>query len=165
MSEVPPLHGGFDHEGEMVAIAWLIAHAVVGATRTIATVELFIFEEELGGMDEGRVHLIIYRARSEDMIDALPLALIAVCASDTVFPSGISRKIIKTMTVNLLEDVAIRAVVEVAGYDEVGIRRDGMDGVYRLAKAICNGLTEGTAVTLATIATGEMDDEDMKRVT
>ena len=47
----------------MIAIAWLIAHAVVGAAGTIATIELFIFKEKLRGMDEGSVHLIIYLSK------------------------------------------------------------------------------------------------------
>ena len=121
-----------DDKGEVIAVAWLIAHAVVSTARAIATVELFIFKEELGGMDEGSVHLIIYIRAGKDMIDALPLALITIGATDTVLSLRLLSKITETMPIDLLEDRAIRTVVEVTGYNEFGIWRDGMDGVYRL---------------------------------
>ena len=72
----------------MVAVAGLVAHAVVCAARTETAIQGFVFEEKLGRMDEGSIHLIIYRRRAEDVVDALPLALITVSASDTVLTSG-----------------------------------------------------------------------------
>ena len=81
----------FHHEGEMVAVGWLVAHAVVGAARAVATVALLVFEQELRGMDDRLFHLIIYMRAGEDMVDTLPLALIAVGAFDVVLtPPAIS---------------------------------------------------------------------------
>ena len=116
----------------MIAVAWLIAHAVVGATRAIATIEFFIFEEKKRGMNAGTFHLIIYRARREDVVDTLPLALIAISTFNTIITMRILREVIKTVPTDLLEDRAIRTVVEIPSYDESGIWRDGMDGIYRL---------------------------------
>ena len=59
----------------MVAVAGLIAHAIVSASGPEAAVELFIFKQELRSVDKSRIHLIIYRTRSEDMVDTPPLAL------------------------------------------------------------------------------------------
>jgi hypothetical protein len=43
----------------MIAVAWLVAHTVVGAARTHAAVACFVFKQKLRSMDEGRFHLII----------------------------------------------------------------------------------------------------------
>ena len=49
----------FNHEGQVVAVARLVAHAVVGTAGTVATVEFFIFEQKCRRMDKSRIHLII----------------------------------------------------------------------------------------------------------
>ena len=98
------------------------------------------------------------------MIDALPLALIAISASDTVFPLCLFSKIPKAMLTDLLKDRAIRAVVEVASNEDLCIGGYGMDRIDRLAETVSNCLAEGTAVTFATIATGQMNYKDMKSV-
>ena len=148
----------------MVAIARLVAHAVIGAAGTVAAIEFFLFEEELRGMDESRVHLIIYIRGAEDVVDALPLAFIAVSASHTVGTRGIFCKVMEAVLADLVEKVAVWAIVEVASHQELGFRRDGSDGVDGLAEAVCGGLTERTAITFATEATGQMNDKDVERV-
>ena len=46
----------------MVAEAFLLEfHAFVGTAGHVAAIELILLQQELGGMDENRVHLIIYR--------------------------------------------------------------------------------------------------------
>ena len=48
----------------MVAEAFLLEfHALVGAAGEIAAIELILFHQELVGMDEDRIHLIIYMGR------------------------------------------------------------------------------------------------------
>lgn len=148
----------------MIAITRLITHAIVGATGTEAAVEFFIFEKEFRGMDEGRIHLIIYIRAGEDVIDTLPLAFVTVGAFDTVFAMGISREIMQPMTVYLLEDITVRSIVEVACDDEVGIWRDGMDGVDGLAKASCGCLPEGPTIAFAAITARQMHYKNMKCV-
>ena len=56
----------------------LIVHALVGATGKIAPIELVLLQQELGGMDKDILHLIIYIRRHQDMVEAVPLALIAI---------------------------------------------------------------------------------------
>ena len=55
------------------------------------------------------------------MIDTLPLALITVGAFDTIFASGFFREILNAMLTDLLEDRAIRTVVEVASDEDLCI--------------------------------------------
>lgn len=51
-------------EGEMVAEAFLLEfHALVGAAGHKAAIELILFQQELGGMNEHCIHLIIYIRR------------------------------------------------------------------------------------------------------
>ena len=106
----------------MVAEAGLITHAVIGATWTDAAVEFFIFKQEFRRVDIGRIHLIIYWSTGEDMVDTLPLALIAVGASDTIRAMSRLRKILEPMLTDLLEDVAVRPIVKIAGNQNTGIR-------------------------------------------
>ena len=45
----------------MVAEAFLLElHAFVGTAGHVAAIELILFQEELGGVDEYRIYLIIY---------------------------------------------------------------------------------------------------------
>ena len=48
-----------NNERKMIAVAWLVAHTVVGAARTHAAVACFVFKQKLRSMDEGLFHLII----------------------------------------------------------------------------------------------------------
>ena len=111
-----------DDKGEVIAVAWLIAHAVVSTARAIATIAFFIFKEEFGGMYESRIHLIVYRARRKDVINTLPLTLIAVCATDTVLSLRLFSKITEAMLIDLLEDRTISPIVEITSYQYLSIR-------------------------------------------
>lgn len=105
----------------MVAVARLITHAIVCTAGTKATIEFFVFEEELWCMDTGTFHLIIYIRAGEDMVYALPLALIAISASDPILSLCLFRKITNTMLADLLEDRTIRPIVEITGNQYLSI--------------------------------------------
>ena len=111
----------------MIAVAWLIAHAVVGATRAIATIEFFIFEEKKRGMDACTFHLIIYRARRENVIDTLPLALIAISASHTILSFGIFCQIVEAMLTDLMKNRTIWTIVEITSNEYVSIWNLNLD--------------------------------------
>ena len=149
----------------MVTITWLVAHAVVGATGTEATVEFFVFEEELRSVDVSRVHLIIYIRGAKDVVDTLPLTLVAIGALNTICASGIFCEVADTLTTDLLEHRTVRTVVEVAGNEDLGICGNGTDGVQRLTEAVSHNLAKGATIAFTPIATGGMNHEDMERIT
>ena len=76
------------------------------------------------------------------MVDTLPLALVAIGAFYTICASGILRQVADTLAADLLEHRTVRAVVEVAGNEDLGIRGDGADRVQRLTEAVSHSPTE-----------------------
>ena len=148
----------------MVAVAGLVAHTVIGTARTVAAVELFIFKQELRSVDKSRIHLIIYRTRSEDMVDTPPLALITVSASDTILSFCSLRKIQYTVLTNLLEGWTIHFIIEIACNQNLRIGLQILNGINGLTKAISNDLSEGTAVAFAPITARSMNKKDMQRI-
>lgn len=98
-------------------------------------------------MDDGLFHLIIYMWAGKDMVDTLPLALITVGASDIMITKSILSEVVQTVLRELLENIAVRAIVEVAGDEEVGIGRKGTDRVDGLTETVYGSLTEGMAVS------------------
>ena len=149
----------------MVAVAGLIAHAIVSASGPEAAVELFIFKQELRSVDKSRIHLIIYRTRSEDMVDTPPLALITVSASDTILSFCSLRKIQDAVLADLTESRTISTIVEIASNQNLGLGVQAMDRINRLAQAISHDFAEGTAIALTSISTGCMNHKNMKCVT
>ena len=73
----------------MITIAWLVTHAVIGAMRTIPAIFLFFLKQKQRGMDVGRDYLFIYRGTGKDMVDALPLAFVAVSTANAMVVAGI----------------------------------------------------------------------------
>ena len=140
----------------MVAETRLIAHTVIGAARTVATIFVFFFKQELGSVDIGRIHLIYYCRGAKDVVDALPFTLIAVSAAHPILPSGILRHVAKAMVSDVLQHRTVGTVVEVTGYNNMGIGGMGLQRVYRLAQTIGYSLTERTAMTLTSVSAGRM---------
>jgi len=112
----------FDDEGKMVAIARLVAHAVIGAARTVAAIFLIFLKQKQRGMDVGRVHLFIYRTGTQDMVYAAPRAFIAVGSQDAVLPTGILGEVAQAVLGQASEQRAIVRIVEIARYQEMGLR-------------------------------------------
>lgn len=73
-------------------------------------------------MDTRCFHLIIYMRTTENVINALPLALIAVSSFDAIGTTCILSEITKTMLTNLLEYRTVRAIIEVTGYQKIRLR-------------------------------------------
>ena len=115
-------------------------------------------------MDKSSVHLIIYRARRKDVIDTLPLTLIAVCASDSILSLSIFCKVQDAVLADLTDSRTISTVVEIASNQNKCLGGQAMDRINRLTKTICHDFAERTAIPLSPIATGGMHDKDMKCV-
>ena len=116
----------------MIAIAWLIAHAVIGTAGPIATVEFLIFEQKLRGVNKSRVHLIIYRARRKDVIDTLPLTLVTIGASDTILSLSLFCKTQDAVLADLTESRTISTIVEITGNQNKCLGVHTLDGINRL---------------------------------
>ena len=112
----------FDDEGKMVAIAGLVAHAVIGAARTVAAIFLFFLKQKQGGMDVGRVHLFIYRTGTQDMVYATPCTFIAVGSLDAVLSTGILGEVAQAVLGEASEQRAIGLIVEIARNQKMGLR-------------------------------------------
>ena len=116
-------------------------------------------------MNIGSVNRYIYRARAQDVVNAFPLAFIAICTLDAIHARGILRKISHTVLLtDALHDFAIGILIEIASYQYAGIGRNSIDGIYSSTQPAGNCLTERAAVMLTAIATGSVDDKDVKRI-
>ncbi len=98
------------------------------------------------------------------MIDALPFALVAVCASNPILSLFIFCKIPDTMLTDLTEGRTISTVVEIAGNQNKCPSVQALDRINRLTKTICYNLTERAAIALSPIAARRMNHKDMKCV-
>ena len=98
------------------------------------------------------------------MIEASPLALIAVGAARTILSPCVTRQIAHTATLYLLQGWTISSVIKVSSNENTGIRRHSMQRVERLAEPTGYSLTKRTAVALATIAAWGVYDIDVQRV-
>ena len=67
-----------DDEREMVAEATLIAVAIIGTEGLYATVLFVFFKEEGGVVDVDSIDRIAQSGTNKDMVDALPLAFVAI---------------------------------------------------------------------------------------
>ena len=99
------------------------------------------------------------------MVDALPLSLIAISAMYTFRSFCLLRDIMKTMTTDSLQNLTLCAIVEVSCYQNLGLRRNGIDRIHSLTKTIGSSLTERTTITLTTKTTGQMNHKHMERIT
>ena len=95
------------------------------------------------------------------MVDALPLARIAVGTLGAMCATGSTADVMQSMLLQKLKRGTIGIVVEVAGDNDLGMRRqlaDDTDNAPHDLEAV------GTCGALTSIAAGGMDDEDMKGV-
>ena len=110
----------------MVAETLLLEfHAFVGAAGHEAAIELILLQQELGGMDEDRVHLIIYRGRHDNIIQTVPLALIAIGTLHPIAALRLLGDIFQVVTGNVLYGRRVVVVVKIAADQDSGIRRNG----------------------------------------
>lgn len=70
---------------------------------------------------------------AKDVIEASPLALIAVGTSRAVLSPCVTRQIAHTATLYLLQGGTIGSVIKVSSNENTGIRRHSMQRVERLA--------------------------------
>jgi hypothetical protein len=68
------------------------------------------------------------------------------------------------VTSDLTDKQTVLIVIEIAGNEDVSIGMECLKGINSLAETVSNSLTEGTAVTLATITAGGVDNEHMQGV-
>ena len=66
------------------------------------------------GGDVSRIYLIIYSAGTEHVVNAAPLALIPVSATNAVLPTGIAGEVAQPVTAYEAQGWAVGSVVEVA---------------------------------------------------
>ena len=110
----------------MVAETRLIAHTVIGAAWTVATIFLFFFKQKLRSVDIGRIHLIYYCRGAKDVVNVLPFALITVSARHPILPVGILRQVEKSMAGDVLQHRTVGTIVEVSSNNNMGIGRNGL---------------------------------------
>ena len=114
----------------------LIVHALISTTGKITSVKLVLFQEEFGGMDKDILHLIIYIRRNQNMIEAVPLTLVAIGSSNAVTARSILADILQVVLADTLQGRRVVVVVEVATDQNLGVRRNGPDGVHCRQQAI-----------------------------
>ena len=149
----------------MVAEALLLEfHAFVGTAGHEAAIELILLQQELGGMDKRRVHLIIYRRRYDNMIQTVPLALIAIGALHPITAPCLLGDILQIVTGNVLNGWGVVIVIEVAADQDPCIGCDGPDGIHSLQQTVGSLHTERTSSFLATMTTWGMDYKDVQRI-
>ena len=114
----------------MVAVAWLIAHAIIGSTGTPSTIARFFLKQEAWSVNIDRINKTHDSGGAKDMIEAPPLSLIAVGATSAVLSQSMTGQITDiTTTFNLLQSRTVSGIVEVTGYENMGLRRTGTERV------------------------------------
>ena len=98
------------------------------------------------------------------MINTLPLALIAIGASNTILASGIFCQISEVMLTDLSEGRTISPIIKITGDENLGFGTQVLDGIYRLTKTICYHFPERTTITLTAIPAGRMNNKYMQRI-
>ena len=146
----------------MIAEALLLEfHAFVGTAGHKAAIELILLQQELGGMDKNRVHLIIYRGRHDDMIQTVPLALIAIGALHPITALCLLGDILQVVTGNVLHGWGVVIVIEVAADQDPGVRCDGPDGIHGLQQTVGSLHTERTSSLLTTVTARRVNHKDV----
>lgn len=153
-----------DDKRQVVAVARLVLHAAIGAAGLEAAIQFFLLKQELWSVNIGGIHLMIYGARTEDVVDAAPLPLIAIGSADTMQAASLLRQVAQAVLEDTSKNGTVSLVVEVASYQNMGIGRKHKDGVDSHAETVGHSLTERAAVAFAAVAAGSMDDKDMQRV-
>jgi len=115
-------------------------------------------------MDESRVHLIIYIKGAKDMVDTLPLALIAVAPTNAILSLGIFRQVQNTVLTDLTESRTFSTVIKITCNQNLCLGIQTRDGIKRLAKAVYRCLTEGPTIAFAAITARQMHYKNMKCV-
>ena len=146
----------------MVAETLLLEfHAFVGTAGHEAAIELILLQQELGGMDEDRVHLIIYRRRHNDMIQTVPLALIAIGTLHPIAALRLLGDIFQVVTGNVLNGWGVVIVIEVAADQDPCIGCDGPDGIHSLQQTVGSLHTERTSSFLTTVTARRVNHKDV----
>ena len=145
----------------MVAETTLITIAIEGAEGFLAP-ELFIFfQEERGIVDVGLGNTMEQRGADQDVVDALPPALIAIGALSAMSALRLSCDVMQSGGDEILESRTVSIVVEIACHNDFGVGRQRADNTHQ---PFGNNSTIGTCSPFATKATGGMDDKDVERV-
>ena len=98
------------------------------------------------------------------MVNTLPLALIAIGASNTILASGIFCQISEVMLTDLSESRTISPITKITSDENLRFGTLVPDRIYRLTKAICYHFPERTTITLTAIPTGRMNNKYMQRI-
>ena len=145
----------------MVAITGLIAHTLIGTTWSPTSIARFFFQQETRRMNKHRINNTHNSGGAKDMVEAPPLAFIAVGATCAILSFRISCQIADTATFYQLQSRAFSIVVEIACYKNVSIRRLTAHRVKRLTQPPGHRLTERPAISFTTIAAGSMNHIDV----
>lgn len=111
-----------DDEGQVVAEAALIAVTNEGTEGFYTAVLFVLLHEKRGVVDEGLVYGTDKSGADEDVVDALPAAVIAVGAGGTVQTSGCGGNVVQAVVSQVEQGWTVSKVIEVAADDDLGIR-------------------------------------------
>ena len=113
-------------------------------------------------MDIDTVDCYMHSTRAKDVVDAFPLAFVAIRAFDTIYATGILRQIPYAMLLtDALHDTAISILVKIACHQYAGIGRGGIYRIYGITQPTSHCLTKRAAVTLAAKTAGGVDNKDV----
>ena len=138
----------------MVTEASLIAVAIEGSERFAASVSLVLFQQEGSVLDESPANGIDQRATHENMVNALPLTLVAISSLGlTITALGGSGNILQTVLLQIVQGRVVNSIVEVAADNNFGIFWQLPDSCH---EAVGNELTIGPRLLFPAVATGRV---------
>ena len=145
----------------MVAEAPLIAIAIEGAEGFHSSVFLVFFQQEGGIVDVGLGNAMEQRGTDQDVVDALPPALIAIGALSTMSALSLSCDVMQFGRGKILESRTVSIVVEIACHNDFGVGRQRADNTHQ---SFGYYSTIRTGSPLPTKTTGGMNHKDVERV-
>ena len=152
------------HQWQVVAEAVMIAETDVGAAWLHASVLLVFLEQERQVVNPTVKQPAAPAAAYKDMVQTSPLPLILVCAFSAMRALHTLRHVCQSMLRQSDKGAVARIVVEVAGNNDVRIRRHLSQGVNGLAKPLCHLQPIGARRTFPTRPARCVHHIDVERV-